>query len=116
MDLFVQMMARYGSRITRTLQRRHGIEGDAIVRAYQAALGVAVDQPTRAHKITGRAQLLECARGCRATKRITPDGISDYACGKWFSTTEVEFSGFGGFANLLGEVERNLRCFLLRGV
>jgi hypothetical protein len=115
MDLFVQMMKRYGSPITRELQRRHGIEGDAIVRAYRAALGVAVDQPTRAHRITGRAQLLECARGCRATKRITPDGISDYACGKWFATTEFEFSGFSGFADLLGEVERRPLWFLLRG-
>ena len=54
------------------------------IRAYQAALGVAVDQVTRAHNVADEIVFLVCAPGCRAVKKIialTPEGVLPYAAG-----------------------------------
>jgi hypothetical protein len=115
MSLFVEMMARHGSRITRALQRRHRDDDEALIRCYRAALGIAADQATRAHHDVDHVTILECRVGCRATKSVTPDGVGDYACGRWFATTEAAVSGIGELADLLGQIERKPRWFIIRG-
>ena len=103
--MFAAVAERYGTRVARELQRRHGKTGARIERAYAAALGVADDQATRAHRDIDRVTIMQCALGCRATKRVMSAGILAYACGKWFATTEAEVAGIAGLAGLLNQIE-----------
>jgi hypothetical protein len=110
--MFAAVAERYGFRIARELQRRH----DAVERAYRAALGIAGVQDVRVYLDTDRVTVLECARGCRATKKIMPDGsIRDYAAGTWFATVSVEVRGIGGFAGLMSQLEPEPRRLIIRG-
>ena len=113
--MFCAVGKRYGARVARELQRRHGKSGDAIERAYAAALGVAGIQDVRRYVDRDRVTVLGCAPGHRATKLIRPSGIAGYAAGRWFATTEVTVAGIGELAGLLGQLEREPRLFLIRG-
>ena len=84
--------------------------------AYAAALGVAGEQEIRAHRPVDQITVLQCAMGCRATKRVSMAGISDYACGRWFATTTAPAAGIAEAARVLGELEREPRLFIIRAM
>jgi hypothetical protein len=114
-DMFAAVAKRYGVRIARELQRRHGKTGDAIERAYNAALGIAGVQDVRRYLDRDRITVLVCTRACRATKKVTATGILEYAAGKWFATFSAEVAGIGGLAELLGRLEHEPRTLIIRG-
>ena len=109
------MMDRWGGQITRALQRRHEGDDEALILAFQAALGLAAEQKTRAHHDRDQVTILECAFGCSAAKTITSSGIKPYNCGKWFATTTVEVAGLARLAELLEQIQNQPRIFAVRG-
>jgi hypothetical protein len=116
--LFLRMMEFWGSSVTRELQRRHEGDDAALIRAYQAALGIAVEQVTRAHEARDELTVLQCGYGCRATKRIValnPEGVLDYAAGTWFATATIEVAGLARLAGSLDHIQRDPRLFVIRG-
>ena len=113
--LGARMTERWGSAIARELQERHEGDDAALIRAYQAALGIAVEQEVRAHRDRDQITIMKCALGCSAAKTITATGIKPYACGTWFATTESEVTGLARLAGLLEQRQNHPRIFAIRG-
>ena len=116
--LFVQMMERHGGRVTRELQRRHRGDEATLIRAYQAALGVAVDQVTRAHNVADEIVFLVCAHGYRAVKKIvalTPEGILPFDAGMWFAVATRNVVGLAGLVAELENAQLDHRVLAIRG-
>ena len=113
--LSAQMTERWGPEIASALQERQKGDDEALIRAYQAALGIAVEQEVRAHRDRDQVTIMKCAFGCSAAKTITAAGIKPYACGMWFTTTEGEVTGLARLAGLLEQIQRQARIFTIRG-
>jgi hypothetical protein len=111
-------MARYGRTIYYEVLRRHQGDPVAFGRAIAAGLGLAREQAVRAHRDRDELTVLQCAFGCRATKKIvalTPEGVHGYACGKWFATAPLDVDGFGGMVGALEYLLLQPRMFVIRG-
>jgi hypothetical protein len=113
--LAAAVRVRSGSRIAVEILRRYRDDQPGAVRALRAALGVAVEQQTRAHRDRDQLTIMECARGCRAAKKITPAGIEEYACGKWFAAIAAEVDGLASLAAILENLQIRPRIFVIRG-
>ena len=112
------MMERHGGRVTRELQRRHRGDEATLIRAYQAALGVAVDQVTRAHNVADEIVFLVCAHGYRAVKKIvalTLEGILPFDAGMWFAVATRNVVGLAGLVAELENAQLDHRVLAIRG-
>ena len=103
--LLRELRDRHGPKLQRALADRYGADLDGFRRAARAALGVAIEQEVRAHRDLDELTILT-GHG-RATKLITPTGISSYAAGRWFAVTTVEVAGIAELAHKLTEIEQN---------
>lgn len=127
--LWRRCVDHHGMGVARALQSRYRNDPDGLTRAFNAALGVAVEQPIRASREVDHLTVLGCTprsaakarerggqtRAHKIVRSLDPLTIDDFDAGWKFRTLSWEVAGLAGLAEALAQLERERDLFVVRG-